>query len=59
MLGCMNDMAFHCENSVADAGSFAMVDLQSLNHQLRRNINSSRNYEQPIDLVKQRIADRI
>lgn len=54
VLGCMNDMALHCEYSVADAGSLAMLDLLSLNRQLHRNINSSRGYKRPIDSLIER-----
>jgi hypothetical protein len=44
VLGCMNDTAFLCDVAVADAGSLALTDVASLNHRLRRNINSARNY---------------
>lgn len=47
----MDDMAFQCEVSLADAGSLAWVDVASLNQGLHRNINSARNYERPIDLA--------
>jgi hypothetical protein len=54
VLGCMNDMALHCEYSVEDAGSLAMLDLRSLNHHLHRNINSSRGYKRPVDCLIER-----
>lgn len=54
VLGCMNDMAFHCEVAVAKAGSLSAVNVRSLNNDLRRNINSARDYERPIDLVAAR-----
>lgn len=54
VLGCMNDMAFHCEGAVAKAGSLSTLDVPALNHDLRRNINSTRDYERPIDLVAAR-----
>ena len=52
----MNDMAFQCEVAVADAGGLSGVNVASLNHRLHRNINSSRDYQRPIDLVMGRIA---
>ena len=56
VLGCMNDMALHCEYSVAQAGSLPVLDVQSLNHHLRRNINSSRNYQRPIDVLIEQVS---
>lgn len=52
----MNDMALHCEYSVAEVASLAMLDLRSLNHHLHRNINSSRGYKRPIDMLMERVA---
>jgi len=51
VLGCMNDMAFTCEVAIADSGSLRRTDLVALNRSLRRNINSARHYERPIDLT--------
>ncbi len=56
VLGCMNDMAYLCEDAVARARSLASTDIPSLNRHLRRNINSARDYQRPIDLVLERIA---
>ena len=56
VLGCMNDMAYLYEDAVARAGSLASTDVPSLNRHLRRNINSARDYQRPIDLVLERIA---
>lgn len=53
VLGCMNDMAFLCENAVADAGGLAWLDTASLNGRLRRNINSARGYAKPIDPARE------
>ena len=36
------DVAFLCEDAVADAGGLAPMDLESLNHRLRWNVNSAR-----------------
>lgn len=55
VLGCMNDMAYLCEDAVARAGSLASTDVPSLNRHLRCNINSTRDYQRPIDLVLERI----
>lgn len=51
----MNDIAYLCEDAVARAGSLANTDVPSLNRHLRRNINSARDYQLPIDLVLERI----
>lgn len=56
VLGCMNDMAYLCEDAVARAISLANTDVPSLNRLLRRNINSARDYQRPINLVLKRIA---
>ena len=53
VLGCMNDMAFHCEMAISDAGGLAHTDLGEPNHALHRNINSSRGYRPPVDLAAQ------
>ena len=58
VLGCMNDMAYMCEVAIADSGSLRHTDLVTLNRHLRRNINSARNYERPIDLTIARLGDR-
>jgi hypothetical protein len=55
VLGCMNDMAHMCEVAIADSGSLRQTDLVALNRSLRRNINSARNYERPIDLTLGRL----
>ena len=54
VLGCMNDMAFRCEHVIAEAGGLAGTDLDELNRSLRRNINSARSYQRPIDLAIER-----
>lgn len=51
VLGCMNDMALLCEYEVRDSGGIQAVDLAGLNRALRRNINSTRGYERPVDLA--------
>jgi len=56
VLGCMNDMAFVCELAVGESGGLAGLDDRALNRRLRRNINSARDYQRPIDLVRERLA---
>ena len=38
----MNDMAYLCEDAVAQAGGLALADVPVLNRSLHRNINSAR-----------------
>jgi hypothetical protein len=56
VLGGMNDMAFLVEVAVGQSGGLASLDNRALIRQLRRNINSSRAYQRPIDLVRERLA---
>jgi hypothetical protein len=56
VLGCMNDMVFQCEIAIGDSGGLTRTDLAILNHSLRRNINSTRSYQRPIDLGTQRLS---
>jgi hypothetical protein len=54
VLGCMTDMAFLAEHAVGRAGGLANADIADINQRLRRNILSARDYQQPIELTKQR-----
>ncbi len=56
VLGCLNDMAFQCEHSINGSGGLSRTDLAALNHWLRRNINSARGYQPPIELTAARLA---
>jgi hypothetical protein len=58
VLGCMNDMALRCEYTIAEAGGLAHTDIPALNRSLRRNINSTRGYQRPIDLTANRLTTR-
>ena len=58
VLGCMNDMAFMCETVTSRSGGLATTDIADLNHALRRNINSARDYQPPIELTAQRLRAR-
>ena len=55
VLGCMNDMAFMCETMTARSGGLASTDIADLNQALRRNINSARGYQPPIELTAGRL----
>lgn len=55
VLGCMNDMAFMCEIAVTRSGGLVTTDIADLNQALRRNINSARGYQPPIELAAQRL----
>jgi len=55
VLGCMNDMAFMCEVMTTRSGGLAATDIADLNQALRRNINSARGYQPPIELAAQRL----
>jgi hypothetical protein len=55
VLGCMNDMAFMCETAITGSGGLPGADLAELNQALRRNINSARGYQPPIELAVQRL----
>ena len=56
VLGCMNDMAFLCGHQIAQSGGLRHADLAELNQALRRNINSARGYQRPVDLAAQRAS---
>jgi hypothetical protein len=56
VLGCMNDMAFLCENVIGKSGGLSCTDLAALNRSLRRHINSARSYQRPIELTAARLA---
>lgn len=58
VLGCMNDMAFLVEVAVGQSGGLASLGDRALNRKLRRNINinSARDYQRPIDLVRERLV---
>jgi hypothetical protein len=51
----MNDMAFLCEDAIADAGASPRWT-SGRPTTARRNVNSALGYERPIDLVIARAA---
>jgi hypothetical protein len=56
VLGCMNDMAVLCQHAIACSSGLMRTDLAALNRSLRRNINSARDYQLPIELAAQRVT---
>jgi hypothetical protein len=58
ILGCMNDMALLCEHEIAISGGPRQADLADLNQTLRRNINSARRYQRPVDLAARRVPSQ-
>lgn len=58
VLGCMNDMAFMCEVTITRSGGLADTDIADLNQALRRNINSARAYQPPIELAARHLHAR-
>jgi hypothetical protein len=51
VLGCMNDLASHCEWEVYDAGGIDDLDVTRLNHRLRRTILGPLGSTYPIEAV--------
>jgi len=58
VVGCMNDMAVLCEDAITRSGGLGQADLTDLNRALRRNINSARGYQQPVDLATRRMPSQ-
>jgi len=57
-LGFMKEMAFELEWSIASDGGLDRVDIDELNHALRRQLRShGRDYARPIELVNQHLAN--
>jgi hypothetical protein len=52
----MNDMAVLCEQTITRSGGLSRTDLDTLNRSLRRNINSARDYQRPIELTVERLG---
>ena len=54
----MKEMAFELEWSIASDGGLDRVDIDELNHALRRQLRShGRDYARPIELVNQHLAN--
>jgi hypothetical protein len=57
-LGYMKEMAFELEWNIASDGGLDRVDIDELNHALRRQLRShGRDYARPIELVSQHLAN--
>lgn len=54
----MSDMAHACKHTIHQQGGLAHTNIPALNHLLRRNITSTRNYQPPIELTTQRATTR-
>jgi hypothetical protein len=58
-LGYMKEMAFELEWSIASDGGLDRVDIDELNHALRRQLRShGRDYARPIELVNEHLANQ-
>ena len=57
VLGCMNDLAFLCEETAARSGGLRHLDVAALNASMHRLIHSTSGYIPPIDAVRARIGD--
>lgn len=54
----MNDMAHYGEAIIYRSGGLAAADLADVNQALRRNIQSARDYRQPIEWVTESLNRR-
>jgi hypothetical protein len=59
MLGFMNEMALELRYHVAHAGGLSRCDIAVLNHRLRRSLRNRGGYVRPIELVAQRLTERV
>jgi len=58
-LGYMKEMAFELEWNIANDGGLDRVDIDELNHALRRQLRShGRDYARPIELVNEHLANQ-
>ncbi len=58
-LGYMKEMAFELEWNIANDGGLDRIDLDELNHALRRQLRShGRDYTRPIELVNEHLANQ-
>jgi len=56
VLGCMNDLAFLCEETAARSDGLRHLDVAALNASMHRLIHSTRDYVPPIDALRARIG---
>jgi len=58
-LGYMKEMAFELEWNIANDGGLDRIDIDGLNHALRRQLRShGRDYARPIELVNEHLANQ-
>jgi hypothetical protein len=58
-LGYMKEMAFELEWNIANDGGLDRIDIDELNHALRRQLRShGRDYARPIELVNEHLANQ-
>lgn len=55
VLGFMNETAFECRYHVEADGGLDRIDLDALNHRLRRTLHNRDGYHDPLELVVQRL----
>jgi hypothetical protein len=54
VLGCMNDLAFLCEETAARTGGLRHLDVAALNASMHRLIHTTSGYTPPIDALRAR-----
>jgi len=55
----MKEMAFELEWNIANHGGLDRIDIDELNHALRRQLRShGRDYARPIELVDEHLANQ-
>ena len=58
-LGYMKEMTFELEWNIANDGGLDHIDIDELNHALRRQLRShGRDYARPLELVNERLANQ-
>ncbi|MBI4870573.1 MAG: hypothetical protein HY814_03300 [Candidatus Riflebacteria bacterium] len=58
VLGCMNDFAWSLESDLMSFDGLRVADIRSVNHRLRRAINSPNGRQRPVDLARARVGVR-
>lgn len=52
VLGCMNDLAMHCHYAIEEAGGLELLNVEQLNHRLRRTILGPLGSTYPIEAAR-------
>jgi hypothetical protein len=59
VLGALNEMAFECRWHIDQVGGLWNVDIDHLNHRLRRSLHTKDGeYRVPLELVRARLSRR-